>query len=214
MSARISRIFSRRRGLGRRVGFAWFPAALLFFGCAPTWKPLEINLAYEPIADSKSVEATRAPKPARIAIASVTDDRSNKDTIGTTNVPVLGDGILPWLNEGFRSLATYGHQVDDAAPPDRAAFPGFVLDVSLTKLYCSSQVASLRTAVICVVTFHQGDVVLGRRTYRGENVKEMALLTGSYFKFSEREIMYGLNYGLSSVVDQAERDLRAFIEER
>lgn len=212
MFSTFANIFRPRPGLSRNIGTVTLMAALLLGGCAPTWKPLELNLAYQPIGEIRTTEAPPVPGSGRIAFTSLTDDRSNKDTIGTTNVPVLGNDILPWLEAGFRSLDSYGYQVDDSAPADTAAYPGIVLQVSLTKLYCSSQISTMRTAVICVVTFTRANEMLGRRTYRGEYIKEKSLFGNADYAFSADTIMYGLNYGLASVVDQVENDLRLFRE--
>lgn len=194
------------------AGLATLTVVLLFAGCAQTWKPIELNLSFEPIDKINDLETTQAPKPARLCFASLSDDRSNKDTIGTIGAPVLGSDILPWLEAGFRSLELYGHQVDESAPEDAAAFNGIGLDISLTKLYCSSKISTMRTAVVCVVTFTQGAEELGRRTYRGEYIDEKSLFGSADYRFSEESIMYALNFGLASVVDQVEKDLRLFME--
>jgi len=196
---------------GRRLAVVGALLVMLgLTGCVPARVPINLDLQYAPPGEDYAVEP--APSPGRIGIVTVKDDRSNKETIGTTNLPIIGTNIVPWLHDGLGSLADYGHEVIDPVLLGGDSFDGVAMDVTLIKLYCSSTPMTMRASLVCSVRFTVGGEMLGQRTYRGEYVKEKGFLAGSNYAFSELTLMMGLNLAMDDLVDKVEQDVRGFLE--
>ncbi len=217
MKPRINCLYSER---GRyAVGFRLLCviACLTLLGCVQSArvKPIYVNLVRGPIqTESEPGEPSRQDERPSIGIIRLTDDRSNKKTVGSIIGPVVcTSDLLAWVLGGFHGLEREGYRVFDNDPSPAQVHSGIDLEISVTRVNCRSQRTLLRGSVVIRVTFHEGDAVLGQRLYRGDGIREDNSIFESSYKFKGKDVLVVLNAALTDAVSKTETDLEQFIRD-
>ena len=166
-------------------------------GCQ-SHKPIVVDLTYLSPDDEGAAQA--AGKGITVHLSPVADERSNRDTIGRTTVPVLpGSDVITWVRAGLLTLDGNGFalSLSGSDPVD-----GYRLRVATDRVYCRSTGASLRATVVLSVEYYRNGDLMGKRQHHGEEMVQDHSLLESTYKFNDRYVLTALNGALSDVVDE------------
>ncbi len=154
----------------------------------------------------------RRPEPTVVVgLLNVTDDRSNKESLGAIPKTVVGTGVMDWLHGGLESLSSFGYRVEDPAPPNPSPYPGIGLEVSCTRLFCTAQPQLVQATLMLRVRFYSAGMSLGEKLYRGAGSASSNNPFGAdSFSFSAKDVQKALNGAMDNVVAQIETDVWNF----
>lgn len=173
-----------------------FAASALLLLCAPAAAQEAVSMAY----DAKAVDAT----PARLAgacpitVTDVTDQRNNKETVGSDYKALLSRDPVPWVGAALGQLRDYGYTVASAG----SAKPGEVaLSATLKRAYTFNGPMRINGVVAMDVRITTASGKQLERRYRAYGSKtNMMAATDEY--------MTTLNYAINNLLVQLSADLQ------
>ncbi|MBY0271058.1 MAG: hypothetical protein K2X06_14400 [Burkholderiales bacterium] len=159
-------------------------------------EPDTVSMIYEP--QTRDVEPTRIANACPIAVASVSDQRNNKETIGTEYFTLLSGNPIPWISAALENLRAYGYPITkDGSPPAG----GIAISAELIRSYVYHGPMRINgmVAVNTNYTLPSGEKI--NRKYRASgNKMNMAGSTSEY--------MTTLNYSVNNLLDKMAFDLQ------
>jgi uncharacterized lipoprotein YajG len=169
-----------------------FLIIVLLAGCASTGPivvPLREN-AGPPRTPPAPPPSTRA---CRIVVATVDDERANKDTLGAVDDrPLQADGVQEWVADSM--AAAFARGEDGRVAPDVAT------RIGIQRVFARTPTATQIEAVVALrATFSAADGRASERTYRGVATRLNWASRGSEFAAA-------LNDALTTAVAQIAED--------
>jgi hypothetical protein len=170
--------------------------AALLLACAPATAQEAVSMNY----DAKAYDGSpaRLPGACALTVTGISDQRNNKETVGSEYRPVMSRDPVPWVGAALEQLRAYGYTVASAG----SAKPGEVaISAALTRAY----------------TFHgpmriNGVVALDARitTASGKQVERKYRANGSKTNMmgAVDEYMTTLNYAINNLLAQLAADLQ------
>ncbi|MGB7510664.1 MAG: hypothetical protein WBP54_05155, partial [Pelodictyon phaeoclathratiforme] len=115
-------------------------------------EPLHVQLKYVP-GDSQKLFREKGGEKVKLLIAKldISDNRVDKEHLGSTDLPVYGSGISDWVREGILSLSEYGYlfpQTNTAVNPS-----GLSLKVNVNRASCRGSLMHMRCTVFMEVEY-------------------------------------------------------------
>lgn len=177
-------------------------STLAVLSCSPRVKPIHVKLIYASTVDD---DVSPLDASCDIVIGSISDGRSNRETLGMAGSAIIGHGVVQWVREGIEVLT--GPTNPPASSGDGVGSP-VSIHVVVQKVYCAAQPNRLRGTVVLAVRYERDGAVLGQSSYRGQSVREKGALSSANYSFSDGAILRTLNEAMDDAVSQVRFDLQ------
>jgi len=159
----------RRPANVARLGILAASLALLS-GCANT-EPMFVNLIRDPAASGPADEHPNK-RSCRIVIASVTDDRPNRETLGVASGrPLIGHSVADWVARALRDLGKSGYSVDNLAQEAVPSDNDLLAEVSVRRAYVRTFLTQFEAVVALKVKFSGRQDPMTERDYRASAIR-------------------------------------------
>jgi hypothetical protein len=153
----------RRPANVARLGI--FAASLALFAACANTEPMFVNLIRDPSA-SGPADGHANKQSCRIVIASVTDDRTNRETLGVAaGRPIIGHSVVEWVALGFRELGKAGYSVHSLGQ-DAGSGSDLITEVSIRRVYARTFLTQFEAVVALKVKFSGRQDPMTERDYR------------------------------------------------
>jgi hypothetical protein len=178
----------------------------LLQGCYNARQPVHVQLKYEQDDDLKIPTSTEEQIiNLRIAKIDVSDNRVDKECLGSTDAPIYGSGISDWVREGILSLSNRGYslpQTDVGVDSSRLS-----LKVYVNRTSCRGTLMLMRCTVYLEVEYYSERELILKKNYYGAEMDDRSIWVGTSH-FGEESILKSLNRALNQCLVKMEGDLR------
>ena len=180
--------------------------SFLLQACATTPQPVQVQLKYAP-KDKQQISSQNGGKKVNLRIAKldISDNRVDKEHLGSTDAPIYGSEIRDWVREGIISLSEFGYsfpQADGEVNPS-----GLSLKVNVNRISCRGTLMHMRCTVFIEVDYlFEGKLILKNRYY-GAEMDDRSVWAGTSH-FGEDSVLQSLNSALDQCLVKIEGDLR------
>jgi hypothetical protein len=166
-------------------------AVTLLAGCASTG-PIVVPLRDTAGPSRTPPAAAAGTRPCRVVVATVDDERPNKETLGTVGErPLQADGVRDWVADSVAALA----RGEDARPA-----PDVATRIGIRQVFASAPTSRQIEAVVALrAMFSAADGRVSERNYRGVATR-LNLIGGG------KEFAAALNDALTTAVAQIAED--------
>lgn len=190
----------------KQVLFIIVAFSFLLQACASARQPVHIQLKYEP-GDALKIPTSTENQIVNLRISriDVSDNRVDKDHLGSTDAPIYGSGINDWVREGILSLSNFGYSLPqtDAAVDSS----GLSLKVNVNRTSCRGSLMHMRCTVYLEVEYYRKKELILRKNYYGAEMDDRSILAGTSH-FNEDSVLKSLNCALDQCLVKIEDDLR------
>lgn len=186
--------------------FTILAASLLLQACATAPQPVSVQLKYTP-GDNRQISPPKGEEKVNLQIAQldISDNRVDKDHLGSTDVPIYGFGITDWVRGGFLSLSAFGYSFPQA---NAGANPsGLALKVNINRTSCRGTLMHMRCTVLMEVEYLSGGKLIQKAQYYGAEMDDRSIWVGTSH-FGEDSVLQSLNSALDQCLIKIEGDLR------
>jgi hypothetical protein len=160
----------QRLGNVARIGI--FAASLALFSACANTEPIFVNLIRDPSA-SGSADEHANKQSCRIVIVSVTDDRTNRETLGVAaGQPIIGHSVVEWVARGFRELGKAGYPIRSSGQEDVPSGSDLITEVSIRRVYARTFLTQFEGVVALKVKFSGRQDPTTERDYRASAIRQ------------------------------------------
>lgn len=156
----------------------------------------QVSMAYE--SESADILPTKLPVSCTVNLLSITDERNNKESVGSALKALVSGDPIPWVGAALDHLDSYGYRVIRG---DKLSDGGVAMSAALTRSYVYHGPLRINGMVAIDVQFILASGESIKRKYRASGSKTN--LVGA-----TTEYMTTLNYALNSLLDKLAVDLQ------
>ena len=158
--------------------------------------------------DARPTDATSAREaPVRVHGLRIRDERTNRETLGSTDVRITGSNVEAWIEDAIRSLSDGGIAFGNSDRPDPSATS---IEVLIKRASCRGAVMNMRSTVLLDVAYYRGSTLLVTKSYYGSSVEKKGVISRGTRHFDAKAVLRGLNRAMDDLLMDLGDDLRAF----
>ena len=182
-------------------------AAFLFLLQACTvGQSVRVQLKYVP-GDNRQTFRLNGGEQATLRIdrLDISDNRVDKEHLGSTDAPIYCSDICDWVREGILSLSEFGYSFPEANAETEPF--GLCLKVNVKRTSCRGTLMHMRCTVFMEVEYLADGQIIQKTKYYGAEMDDRSIWVGTSH-FDENSVLQSLNSALDQCLVKIEGDLQ------